>query len=45
MRTWIPLTLYGARPWAIIGSGTVLAIDAVLQLHRARGKWRRESPP
>jgi len=28
MRSWIPQTLYDAKPWAFIGSGTVLAIGA-----------------
>jgi len=30
MRSWIPQTLYDAKPWAFIATGTVLAIGATL---------------
>ncbi len=28
MRTWMPQTLYDAKPWALIGVGTILGLGA-----------------
>lgn len=30
MRSWLPQTLYDAKPWVLIGTGTVLAIGATV---------------
>ena len=30
MRPWTPQTLYDAKPWALIGIGTILAIGMML---------------
>jgi hypothetical protein len=38
VRTWTPQTLYDAKPWALIGLGTVLAIG-MTAWSLAAGYW------
>ena len=38
MRTWTPQTLYDAKPWALIGLGSVLAIG-MTAWSLAAGYW------
>jgi len=38
MRSWLPQTLYDAKPWVLIGTGTVLAIGATVW-SLAAGYW------
>ena len=52
MRSWMPKSVYDAKPWVLIGLGGLLALGivggATLQMrqdYRARSKWRRETPP